>query len=319
MAVIFGPFSFSASPLPLCSCFRSPLPSNSARLSYSSSSASPLMDPLNEGEPKRFMEFPYVSSRYRDLMVKLVSTLESRLNPYLLPCNLPPDVQSYHNHTRTAHASLHIRSGLKPSPIDFMLGSWLHCELPSGSLNIMSLSAYLSPSTDAPNFLMEIIQSSPTSLVFILDLPPRKDLVLHPDYLQAFYEDTQLDRCRQQLERLPEVQPYSSSSLYIRCVVSPTAILVRIEAEAGRTERMEEIVRDHVSPVANEVLGIWLDRCAFGGREVREEIERADLARRDQVIKNKTVEIDLGSSLPRLFGEEVAGRVLGAIREVFNA
>jgi hypothetical protein len=51
--------------------------------------------------------------------------------------------------------------------IDFILGSWIHCELPTGgggALNITSLSAYLNPSTDAPNFLFELIQSSPTSL-----------------------------------------------------------------------------------------------------------------------------------------------------------
>jgi red chlorophyll catabolite reductase len=103
------------------------------------------------------------------------------------------------------------------------LGSWLHCKLPTGgALNITSLSAYLNPSTDAPNFMIELIQSSPTSLVFILDLPPRKDPVLSPDYLQTFYENTQLDTHRQMLAKLPEVQPYVSSSLYLRSVLSPT-------------------------------------------------------------------------------------------------
>ena len=101
--------------------------------------------------------------------------------------------------------------------IDFVLGSWLHCELPSGvALNITSLSAYLNSSTDAPNLLVELIRSSPTSMVLILDLPPRKDLVLDPDYLKTFYEDTHLDQHRQHLEKLPEVRPYFSSSLYIR-------------------------------------------------------------------------------------------------------
>ncbi|KAG5535637.1 hypothetical protein RHGRI_023405 [Rhododendron griersonianum] len=325
MAVISAPSlhsSFSTSPLLLRSPFPSPPPPRSklAPISCSpssSSSPSPLMAPQSEDGRKRFMEFPYVSAPHRDLMVDLFSTMESRLGSYLLPCTLPPDVQYYHNEGGTALASLHVRSGLKPSPIDFILGSWLHCELPSGALNITSLSAYLSPSTDAPNFLMELIQSSPTSLVLILDLPPRKDLVLHPEYLQTFYEDTQIDEYRKILEKIPEVRPYSSSSLYIRCVVSPTAILVCIETEPGRTERMEEIVRDHVSAIAKEVLGIWLDRCACGGREMG-ETDRVHLAKRDRVFKSKTIEIDLGSSLPRLFGQEVATRVLGAMREVFS-
>ncbi|XP_052205840.1 red chlorophyll catabolite reductase isoform X2 [Diospyros lotus] len=295
-------------PAPLC-CF---------------SPASPQMDRQQgggeggTGERKRFVDFPYLSAPYKDMMAALVSTVESRLGSYLLPCTLPPDVQYFHNQSNTARACLHIRSGIESSPIDFILGSWLHCELPSGALNIMSLSAYLAPSTDAPNFLMEVVQSSPTSLVLILDLPPRKDLVLHSDYLQSFYEEPQLDRHQQLLEQIPEVQPYYSSSLFLRSVVSPTAMVVRAATEAGRVERMEEIVRDHVSPVAKQVLAFWLDQCAFGEREVGEN-ERADLAKRDLVIRKKYIEIDMATNLPRLFGQEVADRVLGVIKEVFGA
>lgn len=203
--------------------------------------------------------------------------------------------------------------------VDFILGSWLHCELPTGgALNITSLSSYLNQTTDAPNFLLELIQSSPTSLVLILDLPPRKDLVLHPDYLQTFYQDTQLDTPRQRLDKLAEAKPYFSSALYIRSVVSPTAILVRIEAEAdGQGQSLEEIIENHVGPIAKEVLGIWLDQCACGKREVEED-ERAYLKKRDDLIKRKTIEIDLGSNFPRLFGPDAADRVLGAIKEVYR-
>ncbi|XP_076946722.1 red chlorophyll catabolite reductase, chloroplastic-like [Bidens hawaiensis] len=259
-----------------------------------------------------FTDFPYVSAPHRDLMLDLVSTVETRLNSFLNPCNLSPDVQSYQNETGTAHAALHVRSGLQMFQVDFILGSWLHCTLPTGAaLNITSLSAYLNSSTDAPNFLVELIQSSPTSMVLILDLPPRVDLVLDSDYLKTFYEDTQLDQHRQHLYNLSEVKPYYSSSLYIRAVVSPTAILVRIE-----TDQLEEMVKTHVSPVAKEVLKTWLDVCAFGDRIVSES-ERECLKRRDDMSKSKTIEIDLGSNLPRLFGQETANRVLEALREVF--
>lgn len=250
-------------------------------------------------------------------MVDLVSTLENRFQSQLLPCSLPPDVQFYQNHTATAQASLHVRPGHDNSPIDFVLGSWVHSELPTGgSLDITSLSAYLNSSTDAPNFVFEMIRSSPTMLVLILDLPPRKELVLWPDDLKTFYEDTQLDKHRQALERVQEVQPYFSSSLYIRTVASPTAIMVRIATENGGEERMEEIIRDHLDPISKQVLGIWLDHCACAKREVG-EAERAYLKKRDGLIRNKTIEIDLGSSFPRLFGPEVANRVLEAIKEYF--
>ncbi|KAM7507102.1 hypothetical protein LguiA_017555 [Lonicera macranthoides] len=312
MAVTFPHSTFSP---PSVSLPRSSLPRFSPRCS---SSASIPMDPQNGGR-RAFMEFPYVSAPHRDLMVELVSTVENRLDPYLLPCKLPPDVQYYENQSGTAHAALQVRSGIQSSQIDFILGSWLHCELPTGAaLNITSLSGYLNSSTDAPNFLIELIQSSPTSLVLILDLPPRKDLVLHDNYLKTFYEDTQMDTHRQNLSSLPEAKPYFSSSLYIRSVVSPTAILVRVEADAGKNTCLEEIVRDHVAPVAKEVLRVWLDVCACGERVVG-EAERECLAKRDGIIKRKTIEIDLASSFPRLFGQEVANRVLEALQEVFIA
>ncbi|CAK7337670.1 unnamed protein product [Dovyalis caffra] len=291
-------------------------PSLSSSSSSSSSSASQ-MDLDNQGRQK-FIEFPFVSAPHRDLMVNLLSTVEDRLGSHLLPCTLPLDVQHCQNESGSAQASLHIRSGHQSSQVDFILGSWLHCKLPTGgALNITSLSAYLNPSTDAPNFIIELIQSSPTSLILILDLPPRKDLVLSPDYLQIFYEDTQLDMRRQMLAKLPEVQPYISSSLYLRSVLSPTVIMIQIEAEAGGPERMEEIIKNHIDITAKEVLGIWLDHCACGERLVGKE-EKGYLKKRDEVIKKKTIEIDLGTNFPRLFGPEVTGRVLGAIQNAYN-
>lgn len=278
------------------------------------------MDPSDGEEgPKRFIDFPYVAAPYRDLMVDLVSTVDMRLGNYLLPPKLPPEVHYYRNQANTAHASLHIRSAIKPSPIDFILGSWLHCQLPTGgALNILSLSTYLSSSTDAPNFFMDLILSSPTSLVFVLDIPPRRDLVLHPDYLKIFYEDTQLDKHRQSLLEVPEVQPYFSPSLYVRSLVSPTAVLVRINTGEGGCQRMEEIVRDHVGAVVREVFGVWSDKCACGERAVSES-DGEYLVKRDLMVKDMSVEIDLGTSLPRMFGQEVADKILGVIKEVFYA
>ncbi|GJU88595.1 red chlorophyll catabolite reductase, chloroplastic [Tanacetum coccineum] len=273
---------------------------------------------------KLLMDFPYVSAPHKKLMVELVSSVEGNLDGLLNPCSLPPDVQSYGNETDTSHAALHLRTGLNDSPvafvypdiqvyhsmdvfqIDYMLGSWLHCGLPTGgTLNITTLYAYLNSSTDAPNLLVELIQSSPTSMVLIVDLPPRMDLVLNPDYLKTFYEDTQLDQHRQYLEKLPEVKPHFSSSLYIRTIFSPTAILVRIE-----TEQIEEMIETHVTPIAKEVLKTWLDICAFGKRTVGDS-ERDYLKKRDHMTKSKAIEIDLGSSLPRMFGKEFANRDSG--------
>ncbi|PIN10101.1 Red chlorophyll catabolite reductase [Handroanthus impetiginosus] len=316
MAILCTSFSHSIFhfSLPLSSSGSSPS-SRPSRIRFSWRSAS--MDSGDELRAK-FLEFPYVSGAQRNLMLELVSSVETRLGPSLQPCTLPPDIQHFGNPTGTASASLHLRPGLPSSQIDFTLGGWIHCKLPSGgALNITSLSAYLKPSTDAPHFLIELIRSSPTSLVLILDLTPRKDLIFYQDYLKTYYEDTQLDRHRQRLHMLPEVRAYSSPSLYIRAVVSPTAILVCIDIESGEETKMEEIIRDHVSPIAIEVLQFWIESCAGLERHVGEP-EIAYLAERDRIIKNKTIEVDLGSSFPRMFGQEVADRVLGALKEYYN-
>lgn len=273
---------------------------------------------MDSGKDK-FMEFPHAPGPTKKLMVELFSAVEEQLGSSLHPtCTLAPDVQHFGNSTGTASASLHIRSGLPSSQIDFILGGWIHCKLPSGgALNITSISAYLTPSTDAPHFLLELIQSSPTSLVMILDLTPRKDLILHQDYLKSYYEDTQLDRHRQRLQALPEVRPYFSPSLYIRAVLSPTAIVATIDTGASESTSIEEIIEDHVTPIAKDLLQFWIESCASSVREV-EASETAYLSERDRIIKNKTIEVDLGSSFPRLFGLEVADRVLNALKDYYN-
>ncbi|KAM6564339.1 hypothetical protein CsatB_024337 [Cannabis sativa] len=292
-------------------------PSNSVSVS---AFTTPFRMELDNNERRRkFIEFPYVSSSHKKLMVDLVSMVETRLDSQLLPCTLPPDVQYYQNQSDTSHASLHIRSGHPSSLIDFILGSWIHCQLPTGgALNITSLSTYLKSSTDSPNFFMDIIRSSPTSLVLILDIPPRKDLALYPDYLKKYYEDTNLEAQRQVLEKVPEFKPYFSPSLYIRAFVSPTVITARIESDS--VERMEEIIQDHVGVVAKQVLETWLDTCAVveNGDEV-DENEREYLQKRDLLVRSKTIEIDLASSLPRLFGPETADRIITTIQKYSSA
>ncbi|KAL2241682.1 UNVERIFIED_CONTAM: Red chlorophyll catabolite reductase, chloroplastic [Sesamum indicum] len=313
--MISGGFSYSALRLrlPSCSIPSSRLPVSRTRSSGSSAS----MDSGDELRQK-YMEFPYVSGPHRDLMVELLSSVETRLGSSLQPCTLPPHVRHFGNPAGTAYACIQLRHGLPSSQIDFILGGWIHSKLPSGgALNITSLSGYLNSSTDAPNFRLELIQSIPTSLILVLDLTPRKDLILHPHHLKTYYEDTLLDRYRQRLHMLPEVSPYISPSLYVRAAVSPTAILVSIDVGAGETTNIEEIIRDHVGPVAKELLQFWIESCACTERRVGEP-ETAYLAERDRIIKNKTIELDLGSSFPRLFGQDVADRVLTVLKEHYN-
>ncbi|ONK55313.1 uncharacterized protein A4U43_UnF5140 [Asparagus officinalis] len=138
--------------------------------------------------------FPYLPPSHRDLMVDLLSSIEARLGPTLLPSRVPPDVLYFENQQGTSQGALDIRSGAQDSSVDFILQSWLHCKVPTGDLNITTVFAFLNASTDAPHLLMEFIQGSPTSLILFMDLLPRKDLVLHPEYLDEFYNTTNLDK-----------------------------------------------------------------------------------------------------------------------------
>uniref|UniRef100_A0A803KSC3 Red chlorophyll catabolite reductase n=2 Tax=Chenopodium quinoa TaxID=63459 RepID=A0A803KSC3_CHEQI len=171
-------------------------------------------------------------------------------------------------------------------------------------------------STDAPHLVIEFIQSSPTSLVLILDLPPRKDLILHPEYLKTFYEDTELEKQRQVLDKISEAQPYVSPSLYIRSVFSPTAVVLRVDTSSSGGDRLEQILRDDVSNVAQEVLNIWLSLCALDEKRDVGDDEKACLKKRDSLFKSKGIETDIGSSLPRMFGQEKADRVLEVLQAV---
>lgn len=204
--------------------------------------------------------------------------------------------------------------------VDFVLQSWLHCETPGGGeINIATLFAFLNSSTDAPHFLLELIQASPTSLVLLIDLLPRKDLVLHPHYLDEFYRRTDLDGPRRDLESLPQASPYRSPSLFIRSVLSPIAVAINIDCgKEGGVGTMEDIVEGEIGSAAKKMVGIWLEKCAVvKGRVVGEE-EKEGLERRDLLIKTNAVEIDLAANLPRMFGPEVAARVVGEIQKVFR-
>ncbi|XP_021714307.1 red chlorophyll catabolite reductase, chloroplastic-like [Chenopodium quinoa] len=317
MALIFShfPFSLPSKASPFCQTSLPSLPN--FRFPTSTLTRSSVRSSMDSDGRPGFKDFPYASPPIKDLMIDLISTVENRLDSLLLPCTLPQDVQYFENQSGTAHASLLLRSGAPSSSIDFMLSSWLHCELPTGAaLNITSLSSYMNSSTDAPHLVIEFIQSSPTSLVLILDLPPRKDLILHPEYLKTFYEDTQLEKQRQVLDKISEAQLYVSPSLYIRSVFSPTAVVLRVDTSSSGGDRLEQILRDDVSNAAQEVLNTWLSLCALGEKQDIGDDEKACLKKRDSLYKSKSIETDIGSSLPRMFGQEKADRVLEVLQAI---
>ena len=197
--------------------------------------------------------------------------------------------------------------------IDFVLGSWLNCNLPFGALNIATLIAMLGPEADSPHLLFEFIQSGPNSLVLVLDLLPRKDLVLDSDYLARFYEKSELETIRQTFEKHPQTQPYLTSALYVRSVVSPTALLYKVTGD-GVEGGLDAVVDELVYPAATQVFQIWLNAYKNLGHAM-DSATIAYMKNRDEQIKTKGVEVDLSANMPRLFGQEIADRVVAAFRK----
>ncbi|KAL6883365.1 hypothetical protein ACP4OV_010779 [Aristida adscensionis] len=261
---------------------------------------------------------------HREVMLALAKEAEARLGARLLPSQVPADVAEFGDAAAGALGSVDVRRGAPGSSIDFMLEAWFHRALPGGgaAIDITSLIVFLNGATDAPHFLLELIQGGPASLVILLDLFPRRDLPLHPGYIDRYYGATGVDAHRERLARVPQVRPYVSPSLLVRSLWSPTAVVADVqcgEGEAGAAA-LEGIVRGPVASSAAAVLDVWLERCAAGGAAVEEmaAAERERLVARDRMIATTSVELNLSANLPKMFDADVSGRVVAEIAKAFS-
>lgn len=282
---------------------------------------------MEDGHPKMdtgarsWMQFPFLSDAAQRLMLDIADTIDREIGSLLLPSKTPSDVVRFKNSKGSAEGSVVLRSGKDRGQVRFVLGSWLHCKLTAGTLDIATLIIMLGSDIDAPHFMFEFIQNDFNSLVLLLDLLPRKDVVLEPEYLKRFYEDTGLEKLRQGLEKIPQSKVYVSTSLYVRSVVSPTALLYKFKGLQQSTEGVKEegkealevLVKEIVHPTAKGVVFKWVDAFQNKGRRVEGD-ERKRLEERDAQIRDKGVEIDLSSNMPKLFGHEITNRVIQAYR-----
>lgn len=202
--------------------------------------------------------------------------------------------------------------------IDFMLEAWFHRALPTGgAIDITSLVVFLNGTTDAPHFLMELIQGGPSSLVVLLDLFPRRDLPVHPDYIDKYYGATGVDAHRANIEKIPQVRPYVSPSLLVRSLWSPTAVVVDVQCGEGKEAVLEEIVRGQIARSAAELFDVWLNKCAWSVVEM-EETEKESLVARDKMISTTSVKLNLSANLPKIFDKHVSDRVVAEIDKAFR-
>lgn len=253
---------------------------------------------------------------HRELMLELAGEAEAALGARLLPSEVPVDVAEFRNAAGNALGSVDVRRGVPGSSVDFTLEAWFHRQLPGGgAIDISSLIFVLNGATDAPHFLMEFIQGGPTSLVILLDLLPRKDLPLHPEYITKYYEATGVDAHRRSIEQLPQVRPYVSPLLLVRSLWSPTAVVVDVQCGEGREAALEEIVQGQLAASAKEVLGVWLEHSAAAVE--MSDVERESMVARDKMISATELELNLSANLPRMFDADISARVVAEIRKAF--
>ncbi|KAF8720740.1 hypothetical protein HU200_023646 [Digitaria exilis] len=252
---------------------------------------------------------------HREVMLALAREAEARLGGALLPSEVPAEVTCFGD--GAALGSVDVRRGAPGSSIDFMLEAWFHRILPTGiAIDITSLIIFLNGTTDALHFLMELIQGGPASLVVLLDLFPRRDLPLHPDYIDKYYGATGADDHRRSIARVPEVRPYVSPSLLVRSLWSPTAVVVDVQCGEKNGAVLEEIVVGQVATSAMAVLGVWLEHCA-GSIVEMETAERESLVARDKMISTTSVKLNLSANLPKMFENDVSDRVVAEINKAF--
>lgn len=91
-------------------------------------SQSDMEQPLIKGQ--KLMEFPHLTAAHKDLMVSLISAMETRLDSHLLASSVvPPDVEFYQNDQGTSQGSLHIRLGLPSSHVFASSPSRVHIQI----------------------------------------------------------------------------------------------------------------------------------------------------------------------------------------------
>ncbi|KAG6553808.1 hypothetical protein Mapa_004725 [Marchantia paleacea] len=254
--------------------------------------------------------FPFLSGAGQKVLTNVCSILEKELGPFLKSSITPSDVRYFKSEQGNAEGSVFLRAG-KDSKVDFTLESWLHATLPFGTLDIATLVVMLGPETDSPHFLFEFIQSGP-SLVVVLDHLPRKDLVMESEYQKRFYEDPDLDKIRQLFDTAPDSKPYISSVLFIRSVVSPTAVLYKLSASTQVDGGgLEEQIENVVYPGSEKMVKEWVESFRTRGLPVT---NADDMVKRDNQIKTLGIEVDLSVNLPRLFGQEISDRIVHAFR-----
>lgn len=182
--------------------------------------------------------------------------------------------------------------------VDWMVHSWVGN--PELSFTNMHLTTWLGPHVDVPH--LGYAFGTMPDIWFLVDFPPRRELVVNIDYLDRYYKPFN-DRWLEIRER-DDVSVFTSRSLEVRAALSPTAFLYLMP----RTDESVDLIRD-VSHFGLDLWLRWLDEAP-----PVPVAEREALAARDLAYRRNLVERDPANGVvERALGKEMADSLVRAL------
>ena len=182
--------------------------------------------------------------------------------------------------------------------MDWLVHSWIGD--PEAGFTNIHLTAWLGPATDVPH-LGIACGTLPTLWCFV-DLLPRTDLLVDPDYVDRYYEPA--NEAYMALKNDPEAESFISQDTFTRAGVSQSAFCVVLPTTPERVTQIGEL--------ATLRLEQW-----FGYLDEASPVPEADrpaLAARDQAVRRNIAERDPANALAeRFFGKDLTDRLVGSL------
>jgi hypothetical protein len=183
--------------------------------------------------------------------------------------------------------------------IDWLVHSWTGN--PKASFTNMHLTINLGAHIDVPSFGFAL--GTMPDIFWYMDTMPRKELVSHPEYADAYWSGEPNKALFAQLAQ-EGFSPFVSRDVYTRASLSPSAFCFSAVINDGTIASIEA--------ASHAALDRWL---GFVDAAVPLPMEqRGALAQRDVFLRRTICERDPANSLAaRLFGDELTDRLVATL------
>ena len=232
-------------------------------------------------------------NRFWAITCAMFERVKARFELVMDPCT--SDLQPYHGKENAA-GYLAAYSGPE---IDWLIHSWTGN--PKASFTNMHLTINLGPHIDVPSFGFAL--GTMPDIFWYMDTMPRKELVSHPDYVDAYFTGEPNAAFFAQLAQ-DGFRPFVSRDVYTRASLSPNAFCysaVISEASIACIETASHAGLDRWLA--------WVDAALPLPKN-----QRAALSARDEFLRRTICERDPANALAaRLFGNDLTDRLVATL------